>query len=88
MRTKPSTDIATITNSSSGTESEISLWSQWVEDYSKTHWKHKLLPTPVDLGLHTRMSRGPNGGASVIARMYDILVFTNLNIWPLFIQAC
>lgn len=88
MRTKPSTDIATITNSSIGTRSEINLWSMWIEDYSKKHWAHKLKSTPVDQGLHTRISSGPNGGASVIARVYDILVFTPLDLWPLFIRAC
>lgn len=88
MRTNPNTDITTITDSSKGDRNEIALWSQWVQDYSRTHWKPKLDTTPATQGLHVSMSRGPNTGESVMARMYDILAFAPRGVWPLFIRAC
>lgn len=88
MRTKPSTDISNITDRGTGSRSEIRLWSSWIENYSKTIWKPKFQTTPSIPKLHTSISRGPNSGESMIARMYDILAFCDRGVWPLFIKAC
>jgi hypothetical protein len=88
LRVKPEIDLKSITDPFKGQKAEVQLWAQWCEDYSKRHWTKVRTPAHDDDRYHTSMSRGPNGGASLLSRGIDSLYLVGGPHWTLFKEAC